>query len=203
MQFLHRLGRKYLLRTSMHMRTSQFAQFPAPIGRVVFFGDSITEGGLWEEWFPRAAPVNRGVGGNTIEDLLRRLDTAIDRPAAVFLLIGTNDLGLGYSVERVADEMRVLVARIRERAPDAPLFVQSVMPRQAKFADRIRQLNARYQDIAEDAGAEYIDLWPALAGPDGALRAEYTRDRLHLGGRGYAAWADVLRPCIELFPADN
>lgn len=200
MHLVYKLGSNYMRRTSMHMRASQFAQFPRPTGRVVFFGDSITEGGLWDEWFPKAAPANRGIGGNTIADLLGRLDTAIDRPAAVFLLIGTNDLGLGHGVPKVAGEMRALVSRIRERGSGAPLFVQSVMPRQAKFADRIRQLNSRYREIAADAEAEYIDLWPALADANGALRAEYTRDKLHLGGAGYAAWVDVLRPYVARFP---
>ncbi|MGC0417936.1 GDSL-type esterase/lipase family protein [Embleya sp. AB8] len=199
MHFVYKLGSRYLRKTSMHMRASQFARFPPPTGHVVFFGDSITEGGLWDEWFPDAAPVNRGIGGNTVADLLGRLDTAIDRPAAVFLLIGTNDLGLGETVAEVAAGMRELAARIRERAPEAPLFIQSVRPRKAGFADRIRRLNTRYRDIAADADAEYIDLWPALADADGALRAEYTRDKLHLGGAGYAAWADVLRPYVDHF----
>lgn len=201
MNLVYKLGRRYMLRTSMHMRASQFAQLPPATGRVVFFGDSITEGGLWDEWFPSTALINRGIGGNTIEDLRARIDSAIDNPAAVFLLVGTNDLGLGHRVERVADEMRGLVALIRERAPETNLFIQSVMPRQAKFADRIRHLNAVNQDIAAGAGAEYIDLWPALADTEGALRAEYTRDKLHLGGAGYAAWVEVLRPHVERFSA--
>ena len=198
---LHRLGHKYMLRTSIAMRTSQFEQLPSPAGRVVFLGDSITEGGLWQEWFPEVDCVNRGIGGDTIDNLLARLDTAIDTPAAVFLLIGTNDLGLGRSVDRVAADMRHLVREVRDRAGKAPLFVQSVMPRRGRFAARIRELNDSYVDIAEQAEAVYIDLWPALADENDCLRAEFTRDRLHLGGAGYAAWAEVLRPYVRTLPS--
>ncbi|MGW5107428.1 GDSL-type esterase/lipase family protein [Nocardia sp. NPDC004123] len=193
---IYKLGRRYMLRTSIAMRASQFAELPAPTGRVVFFGDSITEGGLWDEWFPQVRPVNRGIGGNTVDDLRARLDTAIDAPAAVFLLVGTNDLGLGQTPGQVAENLRGLVAEIRDRAPHAPLFVQSVMPRRVKFAERIRELNSVAADIAAQADAVYIDLWPALADADGALRQEFTRDGLHLSGAGYAAWIEVLRPRI-------
>ncbi|MET8424985.1 GDSL-type esterase/lipase family protein [Nocardia sp. NPDC004860] len=194
--FIYKLGRRYMLRTSIAMRASQFAQLPPPTGRVVFYGDSITEGGLWDEWFPQVRPVNRGIGGNTVDDLRARLDTAIDAPAAVFLLIGTNDLGLGQTPRQVAENLRELVSEIRERAPHAPLFVQSVMPRRAKFAERIRELNSVIVEIAAQADAVYIDLWPALADANGVLRREFTRDGLHLSGAGYAAWAEVLQPRI-------
>ncbi|MFE3257952.1 GDSL-type esterase/lipase family protein [Nocardia sp. NPDC059091] len=192
----YRLGRGYMLRTSIAMRASQFALLPTPAGRVVFFGDSITEGGLWDEWFPQVRPINRGISGNTIDDLRARLDTAIDAPAAVFLLIGTNDLSLGRSPGRVGENLRELVTEIRECAPHAPLHVQSVMPRKAKFADRIHTLNAAVWKVAAEADAAYIDLWPALADANGALRPEFTRDGLHLSGAGYAAWIEVLRPHV-------
>ena len=42
----------------------------------------------------------------------------------------------------------------------------------------------------------YLDLWPALATTEGALKPEMTDDSLHLNGNGYRAWVDVLRPII-------
>ncbi|MFE3030016.1 GDSL-type esterase/lipase family protein, partial [Nocardia tengchongensis] len=137
------------------------------------------------------------------DDLRARLDTAIDAPAAIFLLIGTNDLGLGETPGRVAEKLRRLVEEIRERAPHAPLHLQSVMPRKAKFAERIRELNAAAWQIAAEADAAYIDLWPALADSNGALRPEFTRDGLHLSGEGYAAWIDVLRPHVAAVAVDH
>jgi lysophospholipase L1-like esterase len=194
---LTKLVYQYLIKTSIPMRKSQFEQLPPPIGRVVFFGDSITEFGLWQEWFPEVESANRGIGGGTIGDLLTRLDAVIDAPAAVFLLVGTNDIGMGRWTSRVAADMRRLVCAVRDRAPEAPLFVQSVMPRQGKLAGRIRDLNRVYRDIAEQFDAVYVDLWPALADENGGLRSEFTLDRLHLGGAGYAAWVEALRPHVS------
>ena len=60
--------------------------------------------------------------------------------------------------------------------------------------DRVQALNREYRAIAEGAGADYLDVWPALADDEGGLRRAFTSDFLHLNGLGYAAWADVLRP---------
>ncbi|QUQ64006.1 GDSL-type esterase/lipase family protein [Kutzneria sp. CA-103260] len=191
-----------LMRRHMAMRRNQFDVLPLPEGRVLFLGDSITEGGHWNEWFPHCPTVNRGVGGDTVDGVRGRLATAVNRPAAISLLIGTNDLngqGRTAKVPGIEAQFEALVHEIRALAPDAPLIVNGVMPRGAKWAGRIRELNARYAAIAGDA---YVDLWPALADGD-ALRASYTGDGLHLNGHGYQAWVDVLRPRLEAVLGDS
>jgi lysophospholipase L1-like esterase len=118
------------------------------------------------------------------------------------LLIGTNDLhGLGNSPEvaDIAEQMGVLVQRVRSMAPTAVLFINSVLPRSAHFQDRILKLNTHYRRIAEDNGSTYIDVWPALARADGAIRAEFTLDGIHLSTAGYKAWTDLLRPYLARF----
>jgi lysophospholipase L1-like esterase len=64
----------------------------------------------------------------------------------------------------------------------------------SKFATRIAEINALYQEIARDSGATYVDLWPALGDGRGGLRAEFSSDKLHLNGPGYGAWVDALSP---------
>jgi lysophospholipase L1-like esterase len=190
------LGR--IAQRAREARRAQLEGLPAaPPGSVVLLGDSITEAGIWNEWFPEHRTLNRGIGWDTVGGVIARLDGALPDPRAVSLLIGTNDLtGLGRSrdVEDIAEQMQDLVRRIRERAPGAALLVNSVMPRSAWFAPRIRRLNEHYRTIAADAGATYVDLWPALADGDGQLRKELTTDGLHLTSAGYRAWVDVLRP---------
>jgi N-acetylglucosamine-6-sulfatase len=70
------------------------------------------------------------------------------------------------------------------------------MPRRVSFAEQVRALNREYEAIAAEAGATYLDLWPALADDSGGLRAEFTRDSLHLNGDGYEAWLGELRPLL-------
>ena len=181
-------------------RRATFEALPPAAGRVVFLGDSITEGGMWEEWFPELRTANRGVGGDAVRDVLGRLHSAIHEPAAVSLMVGTNDLhGLGRSsnVAGVATQTRELVGLIRQKAPSAPLLINSVLPRSPHFAERIRALNDRYRSVADQAHATYVDLWPTMAESDGSLRRAFTRDGIHLTAAGYQAWVDVLRPALD------
>lgn len=180
------------------MRASQFALRRPPPGAIVFVGDSITHGGLWDEWFPGTLVINRGIGGETSADVLRRIDDAINAPAAVFLLIGTNDISHLLPLETIVANIREIVARIRRDAPAAPLYVQSVMPRGKVHVQHLTALNQALRALvaAQDGGVKYLDLWPALATPESTLRAEFTGDALHLNGAGYQAWVEVLRPRV-------
>jgi lysophospholipase L1-like esterase len=81
--------------------------------------------------------------------------------------------------------------------PESTIVLQSVMPRHRKFATRIVELNALYEEIALESGATYVDLWPALSDGRGGLRAEFTSDKLRLNGHGYSAWVDTLSPIMR------
>ncbi|WP_284988099.1 MULTISPECIES: GDSL-type esterase/lipase family protein [unclassified Arthrobacter] len=179
---------------SITMRRSQFEELPLPPRRVLFLGDSITEGGQWNEWFPDLPTLNRGIGGDDVQGVFTRLNTAINDPMAISLLIGTNDLGgAKRKVEDIAASIQELANEIRTRAPKAPFLINSVIPRHRKYREDITALNLRLRDIAAREDAVFVDLWPALADASGALRKEFTADALHLNGLGYAAWAKVLR----------
>lgn len=190
------LAEPFLLPIKKHRRTQFEALGPVP-GAVVFIGDSITEGGIWDEWFPDTLVSNRGIGAEVIDDLLVRLDTALDRPRAVFLLIGTNDLGGGDRVEDVVARAKRLVEAIIERSGDAPVFVQSVMPRSAAFATDIAEMRSEYRQLITGyPTARFVDLVPALSSPDGVLRKDFSLDGVHLNGAGYRQWVEILRPLV-------
>lgn len=187
-------------------RRRYFEAVPVPKGRVLFLGDSITEGGLWSDLFPELPTTNRGIGGEATYDLLERVDAAMNDPLAVSLLIGTNDLhgpralrGTGQIVERT-DE---IVRRIRAAAPDALVLLNSLLPRTEHFTEQLRAVNAGYRQVAARHGAEYVDLWPAFADDSGVVRPGLTRDNLHLTPAGYLAWAEVLRPYLAPFAVDR
>ncbi|RCV47827.1 GDSL-type esterase/lipase family protein [Marinitenerispora sediminis] len=164
-------------------------------GDIVLLGDSLTEGGAWQELLPGLPVRNLGVGGDTAAGVRRRLrPVAEGRPAQVFLLIGTNDVALGRDLDAIAADTAAILAELRRATPRTRLHLQSVPPRTAPYTARIRDLNARYQRAAAEHGAQYLDLWPALADAEGRLRAEFTADGLHLLPAGYRAWTGELRP---------
>src|SRR5690349_6733233 len=72
-------------------------------GGVALIGDSITHLGKWDLLFPDVATRNLGIAGERSEHLLQRLDSLIAmKPEKVFVLIGTNDLHMGFGVDDIA-----------------------------------------------------------------------------------------------------
>ncbi len=180
-------------------RRATFESLDLLPGRVLFLGDSITEGGVWNELVPDVPVLNRGISGDTTAQLLARLDTAVNAPLAVFLLIGTNDISSGVPTAEIVGNVRRLLTELDRRSPGTPVVVQSIMPRKLAYRDEVRYVNRLLQGVVANAGPQvtYLDLWPALATPEGALRPELTNDNLHLNGQGYQAWAAVLRPVVD------
>jgi len=77
-----------------HQANQQLKQQPVPAGRVVFMGDSITDGWNLAESFPGKPFVNRGISGQVTAQMLVRLypDVIDLKPAAMVVLAGTNDI---------------------------------------------------------------------------------------------------------------
>lgn len=165
---------------------------------IAFLGDSITEGGRWDEWFPDRQTHNLGIGGNTTDDMVARLDTVIElQPEAVALLVGTNDLGTRKSVEHLVRNIEFVLVTLRRALPGARMLVQSIMPRGGEFAAQIQDANRHLRQFAPSVNAQYLDLWPALAQEDGEIDPAFSDDRLHLNDDGYERWLSELRPGLE------
>ena len=171
---------------------SSFEAFPLVPDDIVFLGDSITEGGPWEELFPDLRVRNRGVGGDTSEGVLARLEqVSRATPAKVFLLIGTNDLFRGDSEDEIVANITEILDRLKQETPDTEVYLQSVLPRAPSFRATIEALNARLAEVALEHGSAWVDLYPAFLDPEtGGIRAELSNDELHLLGPGYALWKE-------------
>ena len=164
---------------------------------IAFVGDSITNHGNWESWFPDRETFNLGVSGNTTDDLIERIDTVVElHPDAVALLIGTNDLGQRKSVEHLVRNIEYLLVTLRRGLPGTRMLVQSIMPRGAEFADRVHDANRHLRQFAPSVNAQYLDLWPALS-VGAEISPEFSDDKLHLNDVGYQAWLSELRPGLE------
>jgi lysophospholipase L1-like esterase len=167
-------------------------------GSIAFVGDGLTAGGQWEEWFPDHTVHNLGVSGNTTDDVMARLPDIVSlRPDAVVLQVGTNDLGWRRSDEYIGRNIETILCDVRRALPETRLIIQSVVPRERDYAETIRSINRHLWQFAPTQKARYVDLWPALARPDGELDQAYSEDRLHLTDAGYQAWIAVLKPAVE------
>lgn len=179
--------------------TTQFEALPVERGDVVFLGDSITAGGRWQELFPGLAVRNRGIPGDRVPDVAARLSTIVaGQPSAVFLLIGTNDLAYGASVDEVASGVAAILARFRRESPDTRLHVQSVLPRSAEHAERILALNEALERVAAEGEAQFVDLYGDFLDPGrNALRSDLSNDGLHLVANGYLLWRSRVEDLVR------
>ena len=169
---------------------------------VVFLGDSITQGwgGGLGAAFPGIKVANRGISGDTTRGVLLRLqeDVLALNPAAIVLLMGTNDLEEGATPEIIAGNLRLIVAGLEQHDARMPIVLCQVFPSsQAKKrpADQIKAINALYRAaVKNDAQITYLETWPLFADPSGDALAGEFPDLLHPNEAAYAKWAAALRP---------
>ncbi|MDN4616349.1 GDSL-type esterase/lipase family protein [Leifsonia sp. F6_8S_P_1B] len=186
-----------LVEKGIRMRRDQLDHLPPAPGSIVMLGDSITDQGEWQELLPDLAVVNRGVGGETSAQVRDRLARSIHGPTAVSLLVGTNDLTAGTPHWQIAANVAAILDEIERRAPGTPVLLNGIMPRSAKFAREIHEVNALYKQVAgQRPTVEVIDTWPALRDGEN-IRSDLSFDNLHLNGKGYEQWLTVLRPALD------
>ena len=56
----------------------------------------------------------------------------------------------------------------------------------------IPQINALIEKLAREEGVTYIDLFSRFADGQGQMKREYTNDGLHLLGKGYMLWKEIV-----------
>ena len=194
--------------TFYYQRATLFEVLPTSKSDIIFLGNSITNGGEWAELLGNPHAKNRGISGDTTQGVLDRLSTITKgKPSKIFLLIGTNDLSRGKSVDEVAKNVEKIVERVKRESPATKLYVQSVLPVNPKFnkflghmnrQKDIAVLNAKIKAIAARHGVTYIDVYKSLVTPStDVMNPEYTNDGLHLLGKGYLKWVDVLKPYLK------
>lgn len=169
---------------------------------VVFLGDSITERGLWDELFPDVKSVNRGIGSDTSQGVLERIDNVIKlNPQKIFLSIGINDLSLNVNQENTISNFQSIINEIKSRLPESDLYIQSVLPVRNDYSlvnnNQIDELNSSIEKLAKDNGVFYLDVATRLKDEKGGLADNYTVDGIHLTGPAYIIWSEMLSEYIN------
>lgn len=175
-------------------------------GGIVFTGDSIIDFFPLKKHLGRDLPlINRGIAGTDTNWLLKHIDeqVLILEPSKLFILIGTNDLGLGYAVTEIITRLTDLVSHIKRESLETSIYLISLLPvnEGETYADKVKI--RRNQDIetlntqlSVLPGAEFIPAHGHLLDAHGQLASNYTTDGLHLSPAGYDILARAVLPYL-------
>jgi lysophospholipase L1-like esterase len=181
---------------------------PAPgENRVVFMGDSITQGWDLDKSFPDKHYINRGISGQTTPQMVLRFfqDVINLKPKVVVILAGTNDIAentgpmtleqtednlAAMSEMAAANHIRVVLCSITP-AFDYP-WHKGLEP-----AAKIDRINAWIKSYAAENGDIYVDYHSAMKDSQDGLPPNLSKDGVHPNAAGYAIMAPLAEAGIE------
>jgi lysophospholipase L1-like esterase len=176
--------------------------------RIVFLGDSITEGwGKIDGKFFAGRPyVNRGIGGQTTSQMLVRFrqDVISLKPAAVVILGGTNDIAQNgglTTVEAVEDNLQSMVELAQLHG--IRVILASVLPAidypwrpGLQPRDKISALNRWMSEFCGRNKAIYLDYYSVMADANLAMKPGFSKDGVHPNEAGYLAMEPLAEEAI-------
>ena len=172
---------------------------------IVFLGDSIAMRENWNVLFGVSNIANFGVGGDTTDNVLARLDQALSgKPQKLFLIIGINDLLQGKSVEYMVNNYATILEKIKSVSPQTKIYSFSLLPMntsiwktQAVDTQKILKANEEIQALTNIGGITFIDLYSKFCGADNIIKRKYSWDGLHPNAHGYAIWKEAIFQYIK------
>ncbi|KQN02899.1 lysophospholipase [Sphingobium sp. Leaf26] len=154
------------------------------------------------------ATENRGINSAVLTDILPRfanIKPNEGRPRALILYVGENDIATGVPVRTVMRQLAQLFDLRDRLLPGVPVLLLSAKPSpgRAAFLGEQRLFNAAAQQfLPHMRSAYYGDITTPLFA-DGKLGDNYQPDGVHMNGRGYAIWAQVVRQRLrDILPPD-
>jgi len=139
----------------------------------------------------QAFVVNAGVNGESTEGMLWRFSLAViaEKPDAVIVWGGINDLGAARDPEQVMGNLAKLYESCREIGATP---VACTLTPTRRTNPNMRRLNDMISAHASEKGLILADLFPGLADTEGNLRQEYSDDGAHLTQAGYRRVAEII-----------
>ncbi|GJE09626.1 hypothetical protein FOHLNKBM_0651 [Methylobacterium longum] len=147
------------------------------------------------------AVINRGIGGEHVDDMLVRLDRDViaAEPQLVIWQTGSNDPLRGVSIDHFRDATVAAIRRIREAGIDVVLMEPQWCPKleatpgASRFLEAVRSIGDEL-DVPVIRRADLMHGWVR----EGKLTTKqlFAADGLHMADRGYALLAEAAAQSI-------
>lgn len=184
-------------------------QLPASQRKVVFMGNSITEGWVRVDssFFKENGFIGRGISGQVTSQMLVRFrqDVIALKPQAVVILAGTNDIA-GNNGPISLDNIFGNIVSMAELAKvnGIKVIISSVLPASdyrwspGKEPNiKIPQLNAMFEAYCKKNKIVYADYFKKMANAENGLDIELSKDGVHPTLAGYKIMESVILPITK------
>ena len=175
---------------------------PEYFADAAFVGNSVTSG-LWyydtEKLLP--ADTSHWYWADSLTILAAQSYVA-SMPANTFgkVYIGFGINEVSYDKDSLRSAFNGVIDQIQAAQPGAIIYLMSVTP-VSQYCDAnrpfkrayVQSFNEMLQDIARQRQIWYLDVYPALCGPDGFLPSEVTPDGVHFSATHYQKWFDYMK----------
>jgi lysophospholipase L1-like esterase len=170
---------------------------------IVMLGDSLTCHNNWGELFDRDDVANFGIGGDTTDAIIRRInDINLVSPSKCFLMVGINDIFSGKSIEEITNNYEIIIKCLKEN--NIEIIIQSVLNisdlannawgyNVPEVNDIVLNLNKSLEEIAVKENIRYIDINILLRSGKNLNTIYTSGDGVHLNKKGYIIWGNELK----------
>jgi len=171
--------------SSYDNRKELLTSYPIRRGDIVFVGDSHVQFNEWVEMLGYPNILNRGIGGESTEQLSRRIESiALRHPAKIFIIAGSNDIMGGVKSRETLRNYDRTLSVIRKGSPDTGVYVCAIFPTIWEPAREISELNDGIRRLARKYGYTFLDTFTPLLSK-GTIDPALTWDGIHLNAKGY------------------
>lgn len=149
---------------------------------IVFLGDSLT---AWNQELKKYENIkNYGVPGFISRDIVWQLqgdDEEVISGHTAVLMVGVNDILMGFSVEKIVININGIINMLKKRFERIILI--SILPiDNVKMNKEIREVNENLKNISD---VEYLNIHNLFLNEHDMIDYKFTTDGAHLSNYGY------------------
>lgn len=169
---------------------------------IIFIGTSLTEGFPLNEMFYNSKVSNRGIAGNTLANMLVRLDEIIiSNPKIIVLEAGINDIQENICLDTILFRFEKIIDKFSKNNLDKVLYIQSIFPVKhysiIKYNLLIVECNKKLQILCKKRHIKFLDFYQSF-NDNGMLLDSLTYDGLHFNIAGYKLWTKLISKELHL-----
>lgn len=190
----------YLKSSVYKNRIAMFDESKSISAKIIFFGNSLTFAGDWNNLLGRDSIVNQGIGGDNTLGMLHRLQYVYQlHPKVCFVMAGINDIYADVPVEKIFENYKKIIDTLRSK--NITPIIQSTLHVNPKWKraeiknPEVKKLNILLSEYCAVNKITFVDLNAKLSS-NGILNDQFTTDGVHLTPAAYIVWSEMIASII-------